>query len=56
MLGRGGLWKVDNNVTLISKVAECHFKTIANVPTTKFDCKTIVSALMNNPLIHESKS
>ena len=23
-----GLWKVDNNVILISKVAECHFKRI----------------------------
>ena len=46
ILDRGGLWKVDNNVTLIFKVAECHFKTISSVPTTKIDCKSIVSALI----------
>ena len=43
MLDRGGLWKVDNidnNVTLIFKVAECHFKTITSVQTTKIDFKS----------------
>ena len=50
----GGLWKVDNNVTLIFKVAECHFKTITSVPTTKTDCKSIVSTLMKHPIIHEN--
>ena len=56
ILDRGGLWKVDNNVTLIFKVAECHFKTITSVPTTKIDCKSIVSTLMKNPIIHENMS
>ena len=31
ILDRGELWKVDNNVELIFKVAECHFKTITSV-------------------------
>ena len=53
MLHRGGLWKVDNNVTLIFKVAECHFKTITSVPATKIDCESIVSILMKSPIIHE---
>ena len=53
ILHQGGLWKVDNNVTLIFKVAECHFKTITSVPTTKIDCKSLVSILMKNPIIHE---
>ena len=56
ILDRGGLWKVDNNVILIFKVAECHFKTITSVPTTKIDCKSIVSTLMKNPIIHENMS
>ena len=56
ILDRGGLWKVDNNVTLIFKVAECHFKTITSVPTTKIDCKSIVSTLMKSPIIHENMS
>ena len=55
ILDRGGLWKVDN-VILIFKVAECHFKTITSVPTTKIDCKSIVSTLMKNPIIHENMS
>ena len=40
ILDRGGLWKVDN-VTLRFKVAECHFKTITSVLTTKSDCKAL---------------
>ena len=56
ILGRGGMWKVDDNMTLISKVAKCHFKIITSVPTTKFDCKSIVSTLMKNPFIRESLS
>ena len=56
ILDRGGLWKVDNNVILIFKVAECHFKTITSVPTTKIDSKSIVSTLMKNPIIHENMS
>ena len=54
ILDRGGLWKVDNNVTLIIKVAECHFKTITSVPATKNDSKSILSTLMKNPIIHEN--
>ena len=46
ILDRGGLWKVDNNVTLIFKVPEYHLKTITSVPTTKIDCKGVVSILM----------
>ena len=56
ILDGGGLRKVDNNVTLICKVAKCHFKTITSVPTTKIDCKSIVSILMKNPIIHENMS
>ena len=56
ILDRRGLWKVDNNGTLILKVAECHFKTTTNVPATKIDCKSIVPALMKNPIIHENMS
>ena len=56
ILDRGGLCKVDNNVTLIFKVAECHFKAITSVPTTKIDCKNIVFILMKNPIIHENMS
>ena len=43
-------------MTLIFKVAECHFKTITSVPTTKIDFKSIVSTLMKNPIIHENMS
>ena len=39
ILDGGGLWKVDNNVKLIFKVAECHFKIITIVPKTKIDCQ-----------------
>ena len=46
ILDRGGLWKVDNNVTLIFKVAEYHFKTTTSVSTTKIDYKSIVSTLI----------
>ena len=56
VLDRGGLWKVYNNMTLIFKVAECHFKTITSVPTTKIDCKSILSTLMKNSIIHENMS
>ena len=56
ILNRGGLWKVDNNVTLIFKVTECYSKAITSVPTTKIDCKGIVSTLMKNPIIHENMS
>ena len=41
ILDRGGLWEVDNNETLIIKVAEYHFKAITGVPTTKTDCKRL---------------
>ena len=54
-LDGGGLWKVDNSVTLIFTVAECYFKTITNFPTTKIDCKSIVSTLMKNRIIHNNK-
>ena len=43
-------------MTLIFKVAECHLKTISIVPTTKIDCKSIVSTLMKNRIIHEYMS
>ena len=43
-------------MTLIFKVAECHLKTISIVPTTKIDCKSIVSTLMKNHIIHEYMS
>ena len=56
ILDRIGLWKVDNIVTLIFKVVECHFKRITSVPTTKIDCKSIVSTLMKNHFILESMS
>ena len=56
ILDRGELWKVDNNVALIFKAAECHFKRITSVPTTKIDCKNIVPTLMKNLFIHESMS
>ena len=56
ILDWGGLWKVDNNVTLIFKVPECHFKAITSVPTTKLHCKSIVFILMKNPIIHENMS
>ena len=46
----------DINMTLISKVAKCHFKIITSVLTTKFDCKSIISTLMKNPFIRESLS
>ena len=36
ILDRIGLWKVDNIVTLIFKVVECHFKRITSVPTTNW--------------------
>ena len=51
-----GLWKVGNNLKLIIKVAECHFKRITSVAKTKNDCKSIVSRLIKNPFIHESFS
>ena len=54
ILDWGGLWKVDNNVTLMFTVAECHFKTTTCVPTIKIDCKSIVSTLIKNPIIHEN--
>ena len=54
-LDGGGLWKVDNSVTLIFTVAECYFKTITNFPTTKIDCESIVSTLMKNRIIHNNK-
>ena len=56
ILDRGGLWKIDNNATLIFQFAECHFKTITSVPTTKIDCKSIVSTLIKNSIIHENMS
>ena len=56
ILDQGGLWKVDNNVTLVFKVAECHFKTITSFPAIKVDCKSIVSTLMKNPIIDENMS
>ena len=40
---------------LIFKDAECHFITITSVPTTKIDCKSIVSTLMKDPIIHDNK-
>ena len=40
---------------LIFKDTECHFITITSVPTTKIDCKSIVSTLMKNPIIHDNK-
>ena len=40
----------------VFKVAKCHFKTITSVPTTKIDCKSIVSTLMKNPIINENMS
>ena len=43
-------------MTLIFKVAECHLKTISIVPTTKIDCKSIVSTLMKNRIIREYMS
>ena len=46
ILDWGGLWKVDRNATLIFKVAECHFKAITSVQTTKIDCKSILFTLM----------
>ena len=51
-----GLWKVDDNETLIFKVAECHFETITSVPTTKTDSTSIMFNLMKNPIIHENMS
>ena len=54
IVDQGGLWKVDDNVTLIFKVAECYFKTITSFPATKIDCKSIVFNLMKNPIIHEN--
>ena len=56
ILDWGGLWKVDNNVAFIFKVAECHFQTITSVPTTKIDCKSIVSTFTKNPIIHKNMS
>ena len=41
---------------LIFKDAECHFKTITSVPTTKIDRKSIVSSLMRNLIIHDNNS
>ena len=41
---------------LILKVAECHWKTISSVPATKIDCKSIVSTLIKNRIIHEYMS
>ena len=43
-------------MTLIFKVAECHLKTISSVPTTKIDCKSIVSTLVKNCIIREYMS
>ena len=51
-----GLWKVGNNLKLIIKVVECHFKRITSVAKTKNDCKSIMSTLMKNPFIHGSFS
>ena len=51
ILDWGGLWKVDNNVTLMFTVAECHFKTITCVPTIKIDCKSIVSTLIKMKIL-----
>ena len=56
ILDRSGLWKVDNNVTLIFEVAECHFKTITSDPSTKIDCKSIVPTFMKSPIIHKNMS
>ena len=43
-------------MTLIFKVVECHLKTISIVPTTKIDCKSIVSTLIKNRIICEYMS
>ena len=51
-----GLWKVGNNLKLIIKVDECHFKRITSVAKTKNNCKSIMSTFMKNPFIHESFS
>ena len=65
ILDQDGLGKVDNTLYVIltfkvteCKVAECkiHFKRITSIPTTKIDCKSIVSNLMKNPFIYESMS
>ena len=50
ILDRVGLWKVANHVTLIFKVAECHFETMTSAPATNIDCKSIMSTLMKTLL------
>ena len=52
--GKRGTWKVDNNVIVIFKVTEYHFKSITSVPTTRIDCKGIVPTLVKTPFIHEN--
>ena len=54
IIDRDGLREVDNSVTLTFKVSECHFERITSVPTTKINCKSIVSTLMKNPFIYKS--
>ena len=56
LLDRGGLWKVNNYVTSIFQVAECHFKNIAQINTTKIDAPSLVSTLIKNPFIQENVS
>lgn len=51
IMDRGGLWKVNENVTSIFKVAESYFKVATQKKVTKIDSKNIVSILMKNATV-----
>ena len=42
VMDRGGLWKVNENVKIMLKIAECYFRIAIQKHVVKIDCKSIV--------------
>ena len=54
-MDRGGLWKVNENVTSIFKIAGRYFRKATQKHVVKVDSKSIVSNLMANAtLLHHA--
>ena len=52
IMDRGGLWKVNENVTSIFKIAERYFRIATQKHVVKIDSKSIVSNLMSMLLFY----
>ena len=50
-MDRGGLWKVNENVTSIFKIAERYFRIATQKHVVKIDSKSIASNLMSNATV-----